>query len=162
MEYEIKTILYATDLGPKGPEVANHAVAVARRFEARIHAIHVTEPMKRFANTLVERYLPKESVDNFHEQALSEARQELETRANRYFQEHLFDDGDVEHLFAEIRVVEGTPAQTILREAERIGADLIVLGDRGYSPLNELLIGSVAHKVMMTTKIPVLLVPISE
>ena len=162
MEYDIKTILYATDLGPKGPEVANHAVGVARRFDARIHAIHVTEPMSRFTNTLVEKYLPRESVDTFHVQALNEARQALEKRANAYFQEHLFDEDDVEHLFADIRVVEGSPATTILKEAKRIGADLIVLGDRGYSPLNELLIGSVAHKVMMTTRIPVLLVPISE
>ena len=45
MEADIKTILYATDLGPRGPEVA-------------IHAIHVTEPMSRLSNTLVERYLP--------------------------------------------------------------------------------------------------------
>ena len=51
MEFDIRTILYATDLGPKGPEVANHAVSLARRFEARIHAIHVTEPMNRFSNT---------------------------------------------------------------------------------------------------------------
>ena len=98
----------------------------------------------------------------FRQQALDEARQELEQRAHRYFQDHLFAEDDVEHLFTDIRVVEGSPAQTILKEAERIGADLIVLGDRGYSPLNELLIGSVAHKVMMTTRLPVLLVPISE
>lgn len=161
MEYSIETILYATDLGPKGPEVANHAVGLARRFNARIHAIHVTEPMSRFANTLVDKYLAKESIETFHDQALGEARRELEQRANNYFREHLFDDNDVEHLFADIRVVEGSPAPTILREADRIEADLIVLGDRGYSPINELLIGSVAHKVMMTTRTPVLLVPIS-
>jgi nucleotide-binding universal stress UspA family protein len=162
VEYDIKTILYATDLGPSGPEVVNHAVGLARRFDARIHAIHVTEPMSRFSNTLVEKYLPKDSVNKFREQALEEARRELEERARDYFRKHLFADTDAEHLFADIRVVEGSPATSILKEAERIDADLIVLGDRGYSPLNELLIGSVAHKVMMTAKTPVLLVPISD
>jgi nucleotide-binding universal stress UspA family protein len=57
-------------------------------------------------------------------------------------------------------VVEGPPARTILKEAERLEVDLIVLGDKGYNPLSEMLMGSVAQKVSMASNIPVLLVPI--
>lgn len=43
--------------------------------------------------------------------------------------------------------LSGDPAQEILREAAEIGADLIVMGNRGLSDVKGLLIGSVSHKV---------------
>ena len=46
------------------------------------------------------------------------------------------------------KVVEGTPSETILKEAERCGADLIVMGDRGQGQIKEQFLGSVSHRVM--------------
>jgi nucleotide-binding universal stress UspA family protein len=52
----------------------------------------------------------------------------------------------------------GSPARTILEQAEDFGAGLIVLGSRGLSPLGGLLLGSVAHKVLQLSSCPVLVV----
>jgi len=46
----------------------------------------------------------------------------------------------------------------ILQAAEADGAELIVLGSRGMSRVEEVLIGSVSHKVIHMAKCPVLLV----
>lgn len=41
----------------------------------------------------------------------------------------------------------GDPAQAIVKQAEQIGADMIVMGSRGLSDIKGLLLGSVSHKV---------------
>ncbi|TVS07384.1 MAG: universal stress protein [Phycisphaerales bacterium] len=59
----------------------------------------------------------------------------------------------------ETRAVEGYPATEIVKAAEAEGADLIVIGKRGRSKIERLLLGSVAETVCRTAKCAVLLVP---
>jgi nucleotide-binding universal stress UspA family protein len=44
-------------------------------------------------------------------------------------------------------IEDGDPAQRILDRAKSEGADLIVMGTRGFSDLKGLIVGSVSHKV---------------
>lgn len=55
-------------------------------------------------------------------------------------------------------VIEGRPAEAVCRVAHHRGADEIVLGSRGLSPLAGLL-GSVSHEVLHRAECPVLIVP---
>jgi nucleotide-binding universal stress UspA family protein len=62
---------------------------------------------------------------------------------------------------AESRLAEiltGRPAPTIVEEAEKYGADLIVIGTHGRRGISRLLLGSDATGVVSTGKMPVLLV----
>jgi nucleotide-binding universal stress UspA family protein len=52
----------------------------------------------------------------------------------------------------------GEAAKAIVDEAGRFGADLIVMGSRGLSDFQALLVGSVAHKVLHYAHCPVLIV----
>jgi nucleotide-binding universal stress UspA family protein len=52
-------------------------------------------------------------------------------------------------LSAITQVLEGPPKRLILEEAERWGADLIVLGTHGHGPAGRFLLGSVAHAVVL-------------
>jgi nucleotide-binding universal stress UspA family protein len=64
-----------------------------------------------------------------------------------------------EHLQV-VRVVEtGTPAAQIVRYAERVGADLIVLGTHGRTGVTRAILGSVSERVVRTAGCPVLTVP---
>jgi len=47
----------------------------------------------------------------------------------------------------EKRVEEGNPAKIVIKLAEDTQADMIVMGSRGLSDLQGLLVGSVSHKV---------------
>ena len=49
-------------------------------------------------------------------------------------------------------VIKGYPKHAILDEAERWGADLIVVGSHGYSGLTRLLLGSVSQAVASHAK----------
>jgi nucleotide-binding universal stress UspA family protein len=56
----------------------------------------------------------------------------------------------------EARVLEGRPATRIVEEAQRLGADLIVMGARGLSAVRRLLLGSVSSEVVDHAPCPVL------
>lgn len=47
------------------------------------------------------------------------------------------------------QILEGAPKHLIVEEAERVGADLIVLGTHGHGPAGRFLLGSVAHSVVL-------------
>lgn len=53
---------------------------------------------------------------------------------------------------------QGEVAPTIARLAQELGCDQIVMGTRGRSALGDLLLGSVAVKVLHLSKLPVTLV----
>ena len=52
----------------------------------------------------------------------------------------------------------GAPDEMIAQEADKLPADLIVMGSRGRSDIEGLLLGSVTHKVLTLAKVPVLVV----
>ncbi len=52
----------------------------------------------------------------------------------------------------------GDPAREIVAAAKKNGADLIVIGSRGYGRLKGLMLGSVAQKVLGQAPCPVLVV----
>lgn len=60
---------------------------------------------------------------------------------------------------AATRARDGTIARSILEEAHRIDADVIVLGSRGLTGVKSLLIGSVSHAVVQSADRAVLVVP---
>ncbi len=54
--------------------------------------------------------------------------------------------------------LQGDIAPSIVRLAEQLGCGQIVMGSRGLSMIGDLLMGSVAHKVLHLSRIPVTLV----
>jgi len=53
----------------------------------------------------------------------------------------------------------GDPAKCIVDMAGARQADLVVLGRRGLGTISQLLLGSVSHKILQTSRCPVLIVP---
>lgn len=57
-----------------------------------------------------------------------------------------------------IEILEGPPAEAILRVAQIRESDLIVMGSRGLGDAAALFLGSVSHKVLQQAACPVLVV----
>ena len=63
-------------------------------------------------------------------------------------------------LDAEALLVQGPTTATILDEARRLNADIIVMGSHGHSALYKAFVGSVCEQVLAESTIPILVVPI--
>ena len=59
---------------------------------------------------------------------------------------------------SDVAVRSGVPANEILNYAEEIRADLIVMGSRGLSAIQRLVLGSVSQAVASRARAPVLIV----
>lgn len=155
MNYSIKSILYASDLSPKSPTVFRHAVGLAQKFGAKLHAVTVTRPGIGPAHLDLG---PDDAIEHLEEGAdIIPGEALLRRRIATFNQAH--PEYQVHDVLASVLALEGDPAKLILDRAKEVDADIIVMGSRGHSVIDELLLGSVAHKVTVKTSIPVVLVP---
>ncbi len=115
-----------------------HAEALARRFSSEILLLRVEEPIPGVGEA---RY-PEEVREAAH-RYLSRLVEPLRLRSFR-----------VREL-----VEYGEPAETILRVMEEAGADLVVMATHARAGLPRLFTGSVAERVLRSSRKPVLLVP---
>jgi nucleotide-binding universal stress UspA family protein len=78
---------------------------------------------------------------------------EMEIRLKRYRQV-LSESG----IFFKDKIVKGETVASINKQAEEENCDLILMGSRGHSDFEGLMLGSVTHRVLQTASVPVLVV----
>ena len=128
--------------GPHIPQRAlDCAKDLARHYAAQLILVHAFHP------------IPKEWGSPFLEQAGVHALSAVE-KVMREAQSKLGDTT----LQVVTEVLEGPPAEAILRVAETRECDLIVMGSRGLGELKAVLLGSVSDKVLHHSTVPVLIV----
>ena len=91
---------------------------------------------------------------------LSEARRVV--RARLASLEREWAEGYRAEKIEAVTAVEGIAAETILLEAERAAADMILIFKSRRRSLGRLLLGSVAQQVVSGARIPVVVLPIAE
>lgn len=160
MPYNIQHILYATDLGPHGPEVFRFAVSIAEKYGAAIHVLHVTEEPAYLRRNVAERYISSSVLGTYREATLDEAMAKIKQRLEQFSQSTLVSEDSKYASVADIKVMTGKPGATILNEADRINADCIIMGSRRYSGVSAITIGSVAREITRKSRRPVFLFPV--
>lgn len=142
----MKTILVPIDSNKEGDLVAQKAIEIAKAFDAQVHLIHVTSFKKDSVPAVFGvEYIPTEN--------LSEYEKEMETL--NLFKVRFTEAG----LNCEVHLTQGYPDKQILKLADQIHADLIILGLINHSALYKVFVGSVSNEVVKGTKTPVLLIP---
>jgi nucleotide-binding universal stress UspA family protein len=63
---------------------------------------------------------------------------------------------------AEALLIQGPTTESILEQAKRIEADVIVMGSHGRGALYKAFVGSVSEQVLEQSPIPVLIVPVND
>ena len=63
---------------------------------------------------------------------------------------------------ASAHVLRGDPASLIVEAAVRAQIDLIVLGTHGKTGMDAFWAGSVAHRIVSQSRIPLLLIPVGK
>jgi nucleotide-binding universal stress UspA family protein len=100
------------------------------------------------AELMISEHMTREQLSNCHAQSKERVRNDLESRVDTFCAEN--PELDACSVVANVQLMEGDASQAILSTAKRIPAQLIVMGSHGHSPIGEMLIGSVAHKVTVT------------
>ncbi|MGF0241336.1 universal stress protein [Rhodococcus sp. IEGM1300] len=159
----IRSMLYATDLGLYAPLVMQHALAMARTFNADLYVVHAVEPMGLFAESVLQSYLDEQALSDFHSQGLNTVIASIEQRVLDSFREELGDEGqqDLERIKT-VRVVQGDPSQVILDQAQKLSVDLLIVGSHSHSVGADTPLGRTASRVLQLSPVPVYLVPLVE
>jgi nucleotide-binding universal stress UspA family protein len=156
---KFKKILYATDLSENSAYAFRYAINSAQQHGAKIHILHVLEEI-RSAHLLP--YFDMEKILEIREKGKEEIKGRIQKRLEAFCQKEFMKDPECHGLVASTEVVEGDPAAEILRKADELGVDLVVMGTHGKGLLEHAFLGSVAEKVLHRTKIPVLTIPIPK
>jgi len=156
---KIKEILYATDLSENSAYAFRYAVNSAQQHGAKIHILHVLEEIK---TNILAAYYELEKLQEMREKGKEEIKVRIQKRLETFCQRELMKDPECRDLIASTEVVEGDPTTEILRKADELGVDLVVMGTHGKGLLEHAFLGSVAEKVLHRIKIPVLTIPIPK
>ena len=130
-----KNILVAVDTTDEAGDVIKVAREIAKEKDARISAVTVIRPMADFYINLYSSLEGSPDI-GFETQAVERATEWLSELVTRF---DIAADA--------VNVVLGTPATEIRQLAEKIDADLIVLGTHGRHGLG-LMLGSTANGVL--------------
>ncbi|HVA37326.1 MAG TPA: universal stress protein [Candidatus Dormibacteraeota bacterium] len=135
-------IVIAWDGSEHARRAFDYAIAIAERFGARVEVVSVARAPDH-AETSQERA-----------SSIADARAFYERRALPLI-EHARERG----VEARLVVVEGDhPADDVITAAHQLGADLIVVGRRGLSPVERFLSGSVSDRISRYAPCAVLVV----
>jgi nucleotide-binding universal stress UspA family protein len=138
-------ILHPTDFSRASAPARRRAVALARACSAPLVLLHVMTPPSPFIS---EDILPSSYADLLRVTRRSANRRLAAARARVRR----------ERVRARTMLVEGLPADEILRAARRARADLIVMGTHGRTGVSRVFMGSVAERVVRESRCPVLTV----
>lgn len=143
-------ILIATD----GSELANkgldHGLSLAKRLNADVTIVTVTEPTLPVASATSAVWVPAFDPTQLDEAKAESARGILEAASKAA--------EAVGVRATTVHIPNRYPAEGIIHAAEERGANLIVIASHGRRGLGRLLLGSQATEVLTHSKVPVLVI----
>jgi len=151
---EIKKILYTTDLSPNSAYAFRYAINSAKKHDASVIILHVVEEMAPF--------FEKERLKKISEKKITEAMDRIRDRLNIFCDRELKDDPECADRVVSIEVCQGYPPEEILRKADELNCDVIVMGTHGKGVIRHSFLGSAAQKVLRRVRKPVFIVPLPE
>jgi universal stress protein A len=140
-----KNILVPTDFSDFSDKALKKAVDIASQYKATIYLLHVVDKVIQCA---VDYCIDYTLVEQIEQQSIKFAEEKLQKEANAIAAK------DIKIIFD---VKKGDTYETILKEQQDKGIDLIVIASHGKTGLIHHL-GSVADKVVRGAKCPVLLI----
>ena len=159
MKQTITHILCATDLSKHSAYTMYHAASLAASTGAKLHMVHAVQPMSDDAKIALRMFMQTAGSSETAEQARRDHAKTIMAERQKEFWDQVGEENkDIRKQIETIELVEGYPAEVILRRAEELRCDLIVIGahEHGFS---QTFLGSVAKRVLRRSAIPTLVVP---
>lgn len=135
-------ILVGVDASVDGMVAAEHAVDLASKYGATLHAVYVIETRTAYDNAIVDPEVVHQHLREEGEQALSTV-------------QALADDAGVS---VRASIEEGIPPDVLLEYVTEHDVDFVVVGAMGKSAFKTVLLGSTTEALLRSAGVPVLVV----
>jgi nucleotide-binding universal stress UspA family protein len=135
-----KRILLAIDGSEHSERATDQAASLAELSGASIKIVYVADYSKAMNDVLHTQ--SKEDLDLARREKLLPFEEKLEALGISF----------------SVKILHGEPGPAIVDYANSSNADLVVIGSRGLNALQEMVLGSVSHKVVKRADCPVLIV----
>jgi Universal stress protein UspA and related nucleotide-binding proteins len=142
----MRRILFASDFSKASGKAFTTAVTMAKANRATLTILHVIVP---FVPIIPEQYINTDTWEQVDRQARRWSQRQLGKLTERAKKAGIRAVG---------LLLEGDPAQQIVRTARSKRADLLVVGTHGRTGLTRFFVGSVAARVVATASCPVVTV----
>jgi nucleotide-binding universal stress UspA family protein len=152
---KLNKVLIALDYNPTAQKVAEVGFAIAKSMNAKVYLLHVVGDPVYYSS---QAYSPIMGFAGYSDigQLQFNIEEALKNASSEYLDKirhHLGDE------IIETIIVAGDFAESILKTAKDLRADVIVMGSHSQKWLQKILVGSVTEKVLQFTNIPLLVVP---
>lgn len=134
-------ILVPTDGSPASDAAIDHAIDIADRYGARLHALYVVDG-SAYSTLEAGSEVVVDALESEGEQAT----------------DRVADAAAAAGVETTTTVTSGTAYRTIREYADEQAIDMIVMGTHGRKGLDRYLLGSVTERVVRTADVPVLTV----
>ncbi len=148
--YTLKKILVPTDFSQYSDAAVKKAVDLASKLNAKVVLLHVIEEnIKQCAiDYYVDYCISDDFVEQFEREIMKASNERLIKQVNALKEEKNVD--------IDFEIKKGLPADLILNEQVRKGADLIFIAAHGKAGSPNYPFGSVTDKVIRSAKCPVM------
>ena len=136
-----KQIIVAYDGSPYSEKALTLAILLAKALFARLVLVSVVDASNLIGDDLGNINFHREALTRDYEYRLDVARQQAEEHG----------------VVVTTAILEGHPAEVIIRHAQAVKASMIVAGTKGLSGFTRLLLGSTAQELVMYADIPVVI-----
>jgi len=159
MEVRMKNILVARDLGKDSARVIRYALELGVKFHAQIHVLHVMPTVDASVMNMVALAMGADKLEKYNKDNEAELAAQTSQQLHKIIEEEkeLMEE-DVAHP-VKVEVHHGDPVPVILTIADKLDADMIVIGSHSKGRLEYAFLGSVAEKILRKSHRPVMIVP---
>ena len=145
----MKNIVVALDFSDSSSILLDHAIDMARMYDAKVWLVHVAAPDPDFVGYGVGPvYVREDRATTL----------KVEHRTLDEYKKKLLSKG----VDADALLIQGPTAGTLLDELDKLEADLLIIGKKGHSAFYKAFVGSVFTEVIKHAEIPVLAIPAKE
>ena len=159
MSIQIKRILVAKDLSKESSKVIRYALELGSKFDAEIHILHVMPTVDHAVLNMVAISMGPDKLAELNAMNEKDLGEQTRQQLNKILDEET-RRGDVQlSTPPQIEVHHGEAAPMILQVADKLDADMIILGSHTKGRLHYAFLGSVAEKILRKTHRTVVIVP---
>ncbi len=140
----MQKIIVPIDFSNGTEQIVEKAIQMAKAFAGSVYLLHVEPPIK-------------DSSGRDNGEPIAEMANDYpdETGKLNAFAQQVRNHGIETHAI----FIEGVPSLSILEVAQKISADVIIMGTHGHGVFTGLLLGGVSQGIVKGAKCPVMLVP---